>query len=269
MNRTAGRQDSTIAAVLAGEARWCVIEGDCLDVMAGMSDGCVDHVITDPPYSEHTHRSARTGGNGSVRDLDIGFAALDRATLERAADEFARLPRRWCAVFTAVEQAQLWASELSVNALEYVRTGAWVRLATTPQFTGDRPAQGHEEIVFCHRKGRKKWNGGGRPAVYQHEIVRGARLHKTEKPLPLMLEILGDFTDPDDLILDPFCGAGTTGVAALKLGRRAILIEKDPKYAEIARQRMLDTEEEIAAEGGEVRTYSKPRQAGLFSGGNK
>ena len=41
---------STIAAVLSGEARWCVIEGDCLDVMRGMPDRSVAHVITDPPY---------------------------------------------------------------------------------------------------------------------------------------------------------------------------------------------------------------------------
>ena len=53
-----------------------------------------------------------------------------------------------------------------------------------------------------------------------------------------MVEILLDFTDPGDIILDPFAGSGTSGVAALRLGRRAILIEKDPKYAALCIERM-------------------------------
>ena len=69
----------------------------------------------------------------------------------------------------------------------------------------------------------------------------------------LMLALVADFTDgatdldavvglPGDLILDPFAGSGTTGVAALRLGRRCILIEKDPKYAALCRERMTAEE---------------------------
>ena len=53
-----------------------------------------------------------------------------------------------------------------------------------------------------------------------------------------MLELVELFTDPGDLVLDPFCGSGTTGVACLRLGRRFIGIEKDAKYAAIARERL-------------------------------
>ncbi len=52
----------------------------------------------------------------------------------------------------------------------------------------------------------------------------------TPKPLGLMLELVELFTDPNDLIIDPFAGSGSTLVAALRLGRRAIGIERDPKY---------------------------------------
>ena len=65
----------------------------------------------------------------------------------------------------------------------------------------------------------------------------------TQKPIDLMLSLVEDFTDPDDLILDPFCGSGTTGVAALRLGRRFVGIEKDPTYAQLARDRIAAEEE--------------------------
>jgi site-specific DNA-methyltransferase (adenine-specific) len=58
-----------------------------------------------------------------------------------------------------------------------------------------------------------------------------------------MLSLLADFTDPGEVILDPFCGSGTTGVAALRLGRRFIGIEKDSKYAALARDRIAAEEQ--------------------------
>ena len=53
-----------------------------------------------------------------------------------------------------------------------------------------------------------------------------------------MLECLEAFTDIDDIVLDPFAGSGTTGVACLRLGRRFIGIEKDAKYAAVATERL-------------------------------
>lgn len=53
-----------------------------------------------------------------------------------------------------------------------------------------------------------------------------------------MLELVSLFTDPGEIVLDAFAGSGTTGVACLRLGRRFIGIEKDPKYAAVARERL-------------------------------
>ena len=66
--------------------------------------------------------------------------------------------------------------------------------------------------------------------------------HPTTKPIALMIELVSLFTDPGDLILDPFAGSGTTGIAALRLGRRVILIEKDPVYARLCVDRMTAEE---------------------------
>ena len=88
-----------------------------------------------------------------------------------------------------------------------------------------------------HAGGAKRWNGHGRHAYWEYHIVSGGP-HPTTKPLPLMAEIVRDFTQPSDTILDPFMGSGTTLVAAKRLGRKAIGIEREEKYCEIAAKRL-------------------------------
>ncbi len=70
------------------------------------------------------------------------------------------------------------------------------------------------------------------------------RVHPTQKPVALMRRIINDYTEPGDLILDPFCGSGTTGVACVQTGRRFIGIEIDEGYADIARARIANAAEQ-------------------------
>jgi site-specific DNA-methyltransferase (adenine-specific) len=85
-----------------------------------------------------------------------------------------------------------------------------------------------------------RWNGGGKQAVWTYGVASGISRpdHPCPKPEALMAEMVSQFTDEGDLILDPFAGSGTTGVAAKRLGRRAILIEKEEKYCEVAARRL-------------------------------
>lgn len=241
--------------VLEGRARWCVIHGDNADVLPMLPDKSVAHVIADPPYSERVHKAARRGamvpepGKGEAaffRNTDLGFAHLSPELRASIASEVGRLSLRWSLIFCDVEGATAWATDIQACGTNYVRTGAWIKQGCTPQFTGDRPATGFEAVVIGHRSkaGRYRWNGGGSHAVWTHPIVldRGGvgneRVHTTQKPISLMLELVELFTDPNEIILDPFAGSGTTGVACLRLGRRFIGIEKDAKYAAIARERL-------------------------------
>jgi site-specific DNA-methyltransferase (adenine-specific) len=68
------------------------------------------------------------------------------------------------------------------------------------------------------------------------------RYHPTQKPKPLMGMIINDFSKAGDTILDPFMGSGTTGVACKELGRNFIGIEIEPKYFEIAKRRIDNTQ---------------------------
>lgn len=255
--------------------RWIVLEGDCSELLEELEDGSVDHVITDPPYSEEVHRRVRSSGRGDLPDVadfacrtrrtvDLKFEHLSAELRDTCAQQFARVAKRWTLVFSDVEGAGGWREDLIAAGLNYKRTGAWVRCGA-PQFSGDRPASGFEAITMAHPKGRSRWNGGGSFAAYHHPIVanrcgqRGSRIHTTQKPLSLMIELVELFTNPGDLILDAFGGSGTTAIAALRTGRRAIVIERDPKWAELCRERLA------AEDAGLDIQAARAGQLGLFA----
>lgn len=211
--------------------------GDCREVLAGLE--AVDHVITDPPYEAEAHtmqRRCRDVLEGRARAASIGFDAMTAANRQTAGAHFARLARGWILVFCQVEAAMLWRGALA--PAKYLRTQIWRKPDGAPQFTGDRPGMGYESIVTCWAgQGRPHWNGGGRHGVYEHMTVKGSE-HQTPKPEALMRELVALFTDPGELVIDPFAGSGTTLRACKDLHRRCIGVEINERYCEIAARRL-------------------------------
>ena len=207
-----------------------IYHGDCREVITTL--GPVDHVMTDPPYGEETHEGARTGSGQSVL---VDFASTEAAKIAAMLAPI-RL-KRW-AILTIDWQHVLPLKQSPPAGWRFVRHGAWVKPNGAPQFTGDRPAQGWEAVAILHAgvSGKMRWNGGGYPAVWIHNKVQG--YHPTGKPESLLLEWVAQFSDAGDLILDPFMGSGTTLAAAKRLGRRAIGIELEERYCEIAARRL-------------------------------
>ena len=206
--------------------------GDCLAILPAV--GRADHVVTDPPYDERTHASAVSGKVTEGAGLTFAYlpdpSALAVVLLRSAA--------RWCLAFGSVESMGAYRDGAGKA---WVRSGIWDKINPTPQLTGDRPGQAVEAIAIMHRIGvKKRWNKRGEAGIWRYMPPRGDDRpeHETPKPVDLMLALIADFTDPDDIILDPFCGSGTTGVAAIRLGRRFIGIEREPKWAELSRERI-------------------------------
>lgn len=227
--------------------------GSCEEILPSIAS--VQHVITDPPYSAHVHGNARRNassmdpsrqryGKNTPRNVDLGFTHLTPELRAFCAEQFARVAERWVLVFSDVESDHLWRDDLTAHGLDYVRTGAWHKVGSTPQFSGDRPATAFEAITICHPAGKKRWNGGGSHAWWSVPIVLdrsrkgGERLHPTQKPLPLMEALVDQFTDEGETILDPFGGSGTTAIAAAEMGRKCIVVERDEKHAETIAQRV-------------------------------
>lgn len=266
-----------IEAVLRGERRWAIVRGDNAEILPTLADRSVAHVITDPPYEAEAHtlqRRMKRPGEPSKWDRPgraeriaepepLSFLPITEGGRNAAAREIVRVSSRWQVVFCQVEGAVKWTVSLAEAGAKGKRIGVWIKPDAMPQFTGDRPGMGYESIVFTHQPGRSRWNGGGRVAVFTHNknTPGGAHDHETQKPLPLMIELVELFTDPDELILDPFAGSGTTGVACLRLGRRFIGIEKDAKYAQVARDRL-----EAESRGLTLRD-ARAGQIGLFEVG--
>lgn len=166
------------------------------------------------------------------------FDGLHTADVAWLCAAFLRIGARWSVVFCALEQLGWWKVS---SGKRWVRGSAWWRDNAAPQFTGDRPGQRYEGIAIMHPAGRKRWARGGEcwsPKGITAMESRGDG-HPTPKPVWLMQECVDAFTDPGELVLDPFCGSGTTGVACLRMGRRFIGIERDEKYAAIARERLV------------------------------
>ena len=228
-----------------------IYHGDCREILPELPK--VDLVLTDPPYSAHVHEQAMRGARDSHGAIfgepkDFGFDALSPEVAEAAAAGIGLVALAWTLVFSDIETVPEWRALLERNKLEYIRTGAWVKIAPTPQFSGDRPAAGFEAITISHPKGRKSWNGGGGAAVWtfaSHGGERDVRYHKAQKPVDLMCKLVTLFSNVDQLVCDPFFGSGSTAVAAKKLNRRCIGIEIEEKYCEIAANRCRQTVMEL------------------------
>jgi site-specific DNA-methyltransferase (adenine-specific) len=230
---------------------YVVLEGDCREILPTIT-GKVGHVITDPPYDERTHSSAKTSAIGKVHNVDFGFAPL--ADFEHV-QAILRVTRGWLVAFCALEQLGYYR-DAAPDA--WVRAGIWDRQAGTAFARSDRPFQGAEGIAIMHGDGAKVFPAGAKRAVWSSTTERNDREHPTQKPITLMLELIQDFTSPGDIILDPFSGSGTTGVACLRLGRRFIGIERDPKYFRLACDRLR------AEEHGSTLQAARSGQEPLF-----
>lgn len=221
--------------------------GDALAILPTV--GAVDHIICDPPYESSLHDSKnslrgrmRTDRGPELQGLN--FDAIDeiRADVVRLASSACQ---GWFIAFCTVEGTWEWAQAINVSPMKYKRACAWVKPDSTPQLNGQGPAQGYECFVCAWAgSGHAAWNAGGKLGVYTHLVNNPERtgLHPTEKPRRLMSELIADFTNPGQLICDPFMGSGTTGVAAVMAGRRFIGIEQNETYFELACKRIMDAQ---------------------------
>lgn len=228
-----------------------IYHGDCLEVLPSILEA--DHFLTDPPYARdvyiralgnNTHQGSATPdrlykgpGLAKLAAGDIGH--VDEL-IEPVSAHLARLTQRWGVVFSDAETTWRWRRDLEAAGMRYVRTGAWVKPDPMPQMTGDRPCVGFEPCTIVHHQGPMRWNGGGHAALWTHFTAKGFGRpdHPCPKPLPLMLQLVRQFTDPGETILDPFMGSGTTLRAAKDAGRKAIGIEINEAYCEVAAKRM-------------------------------
>lgn len=208
-----------------------VIHGDCLEVMRGMPDGCVDAVVTDPPYAVPTVIAQGRAVHRNVGDLSIVETAM-RVYF----DEVSRIIRPEGRLFVCCDSTSYvvmfrtlysrWATSLIVWDKGRIGMGREFR-------------KSHELVVYGWRPSTPVFSDGkGRADVIRVDPVGDDRTHPAEKPVELIRQLCQII---NGVIIDPFCGSGTTLVAAKMLGRRYIGIEIEKKYCDIAEERLRNT----------------------------
>lgn len=202
--------------------------GDCRDILPEL--GGVDHIITDPPFSERTHAgfdstSARKKLDGSVRQ-SLGYGSISVDDARALADTFCQASSGWVVWFTDHALAPVVHRAMEANGratfapLPYFHPGRSCRLS------GDGPSSWTDWMVCSRTKALRKW--GTLPGGYVAGEGWKDKEHMGGKPLKLMQAVVTDYSRVGDLVCDPCLGGGTTLVACIKLGRRGVGIERDP-----------------------------------------
>src|ERR1700676_2463133 len=235
-----------------------ILVGDCVAEMAKLPAACVDLVFADPPYNLQLQGDLKRPDDSRV---DAVNDAWDKFASYSAYDDFTR---QWLTACRRVMKpnATLWVIGSYHNIFRVGATlqdlgfwilndGIWRKPNPMPNFRGRRFTSAHETLLWCaaDREARYTFNYDAMKALNDELQMRsdwlipicggperlrredGRKAHPTQKPEALLHRVLLASSRPGDLVLDPFCGSGTTGAVAKRLGRRFIGIERDPGYA--------------------------------------
>src|SRR5229473_1492024 len=247
-----------------------VIEDDCLAAMARLPAGSVDLVFADPPYNLQLtgalHRPDNSRVDGVEDDWDkfAGFAEYDAFTRGWLA-ACRRVLRPTGALWVIGSYHNVFRIGAAVQDLGFwiLNDVIWRKLNPMPNFRGRRFTNAHETLIWATREsGRTSYTFNYEALKAGNDDVQvrsdwtialctgeerlkggnGKKLHPTQKPEALLARVILSSSRPDDLVLDPFSGTGTTGAVAKRLGRRFVGVERDAAYAAAAQRRIAGVE---------------------------
>ena len=226
-------REGTIEQVLSGEADWNVTCADCLQILPTIPAGSVGAVVSDVPYGcGYVGSPGLT--NKKIFDTYKG-KRVPRTRETVIADDVDFDPSPWLALAPCcISGAQHYYHRLPEGGSLH----SWDKRGDY-----ERTTFADADFIWCSRKTnaqtfRLVWRGLCRHAEHDQRIE-----HPTQKPVALM-EWMIDLCDlpPGAVIFDPYCGSGTTGVAAVRKGFRFIGCEILPSYSEVARRRIREAE---------------------------
>ena len=241
-----------------------VLAGDCLDILPTLPAESVDLVFADPPYNLQLRQELWRPNHTLVDAVDdewdqfADFAAYDaftRAWLSACQRVLKPTGTLW--VIGSYHNIYRVGSILQDLGYWILNDLVWVKTNPMPNFRGVRFTNAHETLLWAQK-------ARGLPYTFNHNAMKalnedlqmrsdwylplctgkermkenGVKAHATQKPEALLYRVLLSSTNPGDVVLDPFFGSGTTGAAAVRLGRKWIGIERDLHYVELSRTRI-------------------------------
>ena len=189
---------------------------DCLDVMDEIPEKLFDLALTDPPYGLGDRLS-----NGGGKLKNSPFRVLYK---ESKWNDILPEKQIFNKIFQASKNQIIWGG----NYFELPPSRcmiAWDRVQAMPTLSAWELG----------------WTSFDKPSkMFSCSSMDLNRFHPTQKPVALFVWCLLNYSKPGDLIIDPFCGSGTTAIACHKTGRRFLCIDKDEEYIKMAKQRYSD-----------------------------
>jgi len=235
--------------VRAPVTTWWIEQGDALIVLAGIGTASIGCVLTDPPYcsggsTEADRRQGKVQGLRSSTVAKDGFDWFEGDAMGTAAIV-------WLLRSVAVEVARvlvpggsflMFCDWRQVVALAPAVESAGLRLQNLVvwdkgSFGLGRGFKPRHELILHLVKGTGDYHDACTGNVIATKRVR-ERIHPTEKPVELLRQLLRVVAAPGAVVLDPFCGSGSTGEAALSEGRCFLGVERSPGYVDVARRRL-------------------------------
>lgn len=221
--------------------RYEIYNQDCLEVTENMADCSVDLIVTDPPYKTIT--GGNNNGKNSIRPKGIlsGNKKLfkyQKMEISTWIPDIYRVLKNnsHCYIFTNLLNLKDMISEAERVGFRLHNLLVWEKNNCTPsQFY----MKNCEYVLFL-RKGKSRWinNIGGSKTAHFFNNIIGSKTHPCEKPVELLEFYIGNSSNENDIVFDPFMGTGNTGIAALRLNRKFIGVEIEKQYFDIAQRKI-------------------------------
>lgn len=222
-------------------------QGDCLELMKDIPDESIDLVVTDPPYK------IVQGGctNKAVRLKGSNQEQLKKGTLfNNNSIKFNEWIPEVYRVLKNNSHCYIMSNDRNINELLNICEKVGFKLLNILVWGKSKHSPNRyylkncEFIVFLRKGKAKNINNMGTKQLLLIDNVENKN-HPSEKPIKLMEILIKNSSNEKDIVLDPFLGSGTTGVACVNTNRNFIGIELDEKYFKIAKERI----EKISLEG--------------------
>jgi len=253
-----------------------IINGECISEMKKLPDSCIDLIIADPPYNlskggewkwDNSVELQGMGGNWNkvMQNWDNftfeSYMIFTKTWLTEAKRILKSTGSMW--IFGTYHNIGVINVICQMLEIEIINEVVWYKRNAFPNLAGRRLTASHETILWCNKGGKKReyyfdydyskngdfsYDGLKTPEKQMRtvwdisnnkeksELAYGK--HPTQKPEALMLHFVEILSDPNDWVMDPFMGSGTTGVAARKADRNFIGIELNKDYFAMAKARI-------------------------------
>ena len=221
-----------------------LINGNCLDTLKNIPNESIDLIVTDPPYPTTSRGNA--GNSGGMLQKDINkkgkVFTYNNINCKEYAPEFYRLLKDGSHCYVMTNHINLidMLNTFTDVGFHFIKSLIWNK---GNKIMGQYYMSQYEYILFFRKGKGKKINNCGTSDILSIPNKKtkdkdGKNIHDTEKPIELMEVLVNNSSQENELVLDPFMGVGSTGLACIKNNRNFIGIEIDENYFNIAKSRL-------------------------------